>query len=81
MSYYVDNYVNNTQTFQINEARQLPIVIPSKDSLMNYAEIFNEAYNIKRQRFMDKVNSRDAGLKLNEIQVKLDLQIRKLYGL
>ena len=81
MSYYVDNYVNNTQTFQINDARQLPIVIPSKDSLMNYAVIFNDAYNIKLQQFKDKVSNCDADLKLKEIQEKLDLQIRKLYGL
>ncbi|MDC0807856.1 Eco57I restriction-modification methylase domain-containing protein, partial [Collinsella aerofaciens] len=26
MSHYVDDFVNNTQTFQINDARQLPIV-------------------------------------------------------
>ena len=26
ISYYVDTFVNNTQTFQINDARQLPII-------------------------------------------------------
>ena len=30
ISCYVDNFVNNTQTFQINDARQLPIIIPSR---------------------------------------------------
>ena len=29
ISHYVDNFVNNTQTFQINDARQLPIIIPT----------------------------------------------------
>ena len=27
ISYYVDTFVNNTQTFQINDARQLPIIV------------------------------------------------------
>ena len=31
ISYYVDNFVNNTQTFQINDARQLPVVISNKE--------------------------------------------------
>ena len=29
ISHYVDDFVNNTQTFQINDARQLPIIVPS----------------------------------------------------
>jgi len=33
MSQYVDNFVNNTQTFQINDARQIPIVVPSFEQL------------------------------------------------
>ena len=30
ISLYVDNFINNTSHFQINDARQLPIVIPQK---------------------------------------------------
>lgn len=33
ISHYVDAFVNNTQTFQINDARQLPIVIPSNEQI------------------------------------------------
>jgi hypothetical protein len=31
ISLYVDNFINNTSHFQINDARQLPIIIPSDD--------------------------------------------------
>ena len=31
LSEYVDNFINNTQTFQINDARHLPIIIPDKE--------------------------------------------------
>lgn len=30
ISLYVDNFINNTSHFQINDARQLPIIIPQK---------------------------------------------------
>ena len=33
VSYYVDTFVNNTQTFQINDARQLPIIVPTFEQL------------------------------------------------
>ena len=34
ISYYVDTFVNNTQTFQINDARQLPIIVPTSEQLL-----------------------------------------------
>ena len=33
ISYYVDTFINNTQTFQINDARQLPISVPTVEQL------------------------------------------------
>ena len=33
ISYYVDTFINNTQTFQINDARQLPIIVPTVEQL------------------------------------------------
>ena len=39
ISLYVDNFINNTSHFQINDARQLPIIIPSPHELENFREI------------------------------------------
>ena len=39
ISLYVDNFVNNTSHFQINDARQLPIVIPNL-KILNKIEQF-----------------------------------------
>ena len=33
ISFYVDGFINNTQTFQINDARQIPIIIPTEKEL------------------------------------------------
>ncbi len=47
ISHYVDNYVNNTQTFQINDARQLPIIIPSFEMNEIAKRILKEAIRLK----------------------------------
>lgn len=72
MSYYVDNYVNNTQTFQINDARQLPIIVPSQDELVELRRIFDDAIRIK------KTTNHPEELRL--LQVRLDNTIDKIYS-
>ncbi len=81
ISYYVDNYVNNTQTFQINDARQLPIVIPTKETLISYNRIFDEAYAVKQELFCNSVNINEDEQKLNSIQKRIDKMVIQLYGL
>ncbi len=73
MSYYVDNYVNNTQTFQINDARQLPIIVPSQDELIELHHIFNDAIRIK------KTTNHPEELRL--LQVRLDNTVDKIYSI
>lgn len=48
ISCYVDNFVNNTQTFQINDARQLPIVVPSKSEIETANRFIMEAIHLKK---------------------------------
>ena len=47
ISYYVDNFVNNTQTFQINDARQLPVIIPTLKNIQTANDLVNDAIRIK----------------------------------
>lgn len=59
ISYYVDTFVNNTQTFQINDARQLPIIVPTSEQLSFCSTLAkaaiaqkikgNESSNIQKQ--------------------------------
>lgn len=53
ISYYVDNLVNNTQTFQINDARQLPVIIPSAEDLNYASKLVNEAIELKKIKETD----------------------------
>ena len=47
ISLYVDNFINNTSHFQINDARQLPIIIPDADSLKAVCDATKKAIAIK----------------------------------
>ena len=73
MSYYVDNYVNNTQTFQINDARQLPIIVPSEEDLSECKIIFDDAIRIKK--------STNSIMELQNLQRRLDNIVDKIYSI
>lgn len=74
ISYYVDNFVNNTQTFQINDARQLPIVIPQKEENEQAIKFVTKAIRIKKGDVL-------ANESLDTIQKEVDLYVEKLYHL
>ena len=71
ISYYVDNLVNNTQTFQINDARQLPVIIPSAEDLHYASKLVSEAIEIKRSKGEDN--------ELKKLQKRVDKFISNLY--
>ena len=72
MSYYVDNFVNNTQTFQINDARQLPIHIPTAEQLLYCKPLYERAVALKQN------NSTDEN-ELYEVEQKLNSFVEELY--
>ena len=73
MSHYVDDFVNNTQTFQINDARQLPIIIPDNKMLSRIKNLFEAALKTKR-------TDNDETM-LVDIQKELDSLILQFYNL
>ena len=75
ISYYVDNFVNNTQTFQINDARQLPIIIPTKEDDDLAISFVTRAINAKKKKEVEQTNS------LNTIQEEVDTFVERIYNL
>ncbi len=73
ISLYVDNFINNTSHFQINDARQLPIVIPDKETLERVSNIFNSAIQKKRS----KCSTDD----LECVQSMIDALVTDLYSI
>lgn len=74
ISYYVDNFVNNTQTFQINDARQLPVIIPRREENEQAVKFVTKAIRIKKGAVLDNES-------LDTIQKEVDLYVEKLYHL
>ena len=79
ISEYVDDFINNTQTFQINDARQLPIIIPTDEQLQNFHNIFINAVDIKQKFFRQELNGIAAEQLLSKLQEKQDYMVKKLY--
>ena len=73
ISLYVDNFVNNTQTFQINDARQLPIIIPNDKQKAKAASFVREAIDIKKTTNSEK--------SLLDLQQRVDKFVEKIYHL
>ena len=46
---YYREYVNCTVNVQINDIRQLPIIIPNDSELENIHSLFSQAYSIKKE--------------------------------
>lgn len=51
ISLYVDNFVNNTSHFQINDTRQLPIVMLDSETLNKIGQLCKKAIYLKKGSF------------------------------
>ncbi|MBP9004972.1 MAG: Eco57I restriction-modification methylase domain-containing protein [Candidatus Marinimicrobia bacterium] len=79
LSKYVDTFINSTSHFQINDARQLPIIIPNAEQLHVFEKIFNRAVEIQKNKFSGKIAEDEAEEKLTEIQKELDKFVEGMY--
>lgn len=76
---YKRNFINSTSAFQINDARQLPIVIPTSDQLVSFEALFDRAVEIKRAQYDDSLSNAELNDKLKQIQLELDEMVSYLY--
>ena len=79
ISNLVYDFINSTSHFQINDARQLPVIIPSKDQLNTFENIFNRAVEIQKSKFAGKITEDEAEKQLDLIQIELDKEVEELY--
>ena len=79
ISFYVSDFLNNTQTFQINDARMLPIIVPSTEDLFHFKRIFDEAYKNQKLRQKQIGNTTKENNPNLDIQIELDRKVRLLY--
>ena len=80
MSLYVDNFINNTSHFQINDARQTPIIIPTNKQLQSIKQIFIDAHTIQKAVFAKTKTADVASTELQTIQAQLEQIVGELYS-
>ena len=81
ISEFQQNFLNNTQSFQINDGRKLPIIIPNKKLLSEFENLFDEAKKIKLSYFKNIISDQKHIKELEKIQIELDAKVEKLYNL
>ncbi len=81
MSLYVDNFINNTSHFQINDARQTPIIIPNKEHIGELKHLFDKAQSVQKELFAQKITPATASVELQELQDVLEKTVMELYSI
>lgn len=81
ISLYVDNFINNTSHFQINDARQLPIIIPTTQELEIFREISEASIVTKKEIFSFKIPFDIGEEYLSAKQAELDQAVLNLYSI
>lgn len=79
VSLYVDNFINNTSHFQINDARQLPIIIPDEMFLTDLKSMYEKVLKVKKASSLTSIDLRERNLLL--LQEKVDKKILLIYGI
>jgi hypothetical protein len=76
---YKRNFINSTSAFQINDARQLPIVIPTSKQLAQFESLFDRAVEFKKSQYENAFSIMEVENKLRDIQIELDEMVATLY--
>ena len=79
MSLYVDNFINNTSHFQINDARQVPIRIPSEEQLRQAKRLFYNAFETKRKQLRKELSDDDSLKMISSIERSVESLIISIY--
>jgi len=76
---FQENFLNNTSHFQINDARKIPIIIPSKKDLTKIEDNFFKAVEIKKKFFNKDLSEDEHDFKLKKIEDLNDKIVEELY--
>ena len=78
--HFKKHFLNGTSAFQINDARQIPVRIPTSDELIEFEDIFDRAVAQKLSRANRLEKDAEASLEMEDLQKELDGLVFKLYG-
>lgn len=78
---YTESFINFTLNFQINDARKIPIIIPTKEQLSYINNLVDEAIKIKKLQFSNDITEEKSQVKLQKIQDEIDEFVYELYDI
>ena len=78
---YYREFLNITVNIQINDIRQLPIIIPFQDQLKTYKVLFDEIVSIKKQEFNNTIDNITSENRIKSKEELLDTMVNELYGI
>lgn len=76
---FLKMFINQSVNLQINDIRQLPIIIPTPEQLKEFERIFDAAYCIKKDKFAGRITEKKAEEKLQQVQKELDEMVEEMY--
>ena len=74
-------FINFTVAFQINDTRQIPIILPTIKQLAEFESKFNDCLGIQQQYFNGDLEKPEARKLLKPIELEIDEMVNKLYGI
>jgi len=78
---FYKNFINQSVNIQMNDIRQIPIVVPTKERLKRFEDFFTRAVAIKERHLAGTVTKTEAADILQKIQIELDEEVYDLYGI
>lgn len=79
ISLYTELFINSTVIFQINDARQIPIIIPTDNQLVEFEKLFEQAYRIKQLQIKENLSEKKVEFQLEKIQLEIENRVKELY--
>jgi hypothetical protein len=77
---YYREYINCTVNIQINDIRQLPIVIPTNEQLDTCGSLFQRIIELKKKMFNNIFQETSIEEELSKIELKLNDFVCELYS-
>lgn len=76
-----ESFINFTVNFQMNDARQIPIIIPTNEELKAFEKKYDQCFAIQEEYFAGEIDKAEARNQLRPIEAEIDEMVNKLYGI
>ena len=78
---YYREFINCTVNIQINDIRQVPVVIPARQELEKLEPLFKKAVELKQSVAKNKATEENISDELSQIEQNINDFVESLYGL